>query len=160
LIKLPAALGGPTFNDVHWTPISADGALRFATRTVHPFSKAANVRNAPIFAVLIRSVKARKRSLALAVSSSVILNLTRNDMGYSSFDPVGRNVPAWNASRKIGPKRALKQKEIWAIRFWLKQEGRVRDRALFDVAVDSKLRGCDLVRLKIGDLVSGNDVRS
>jgi integrase len=80
-------------------------------------------------------------------------------MGYSSFDPAGRNLPAWNAGRKIGPKRALKQKEVWAIRFWLEQEGRVRDRALFDVAVDSKLRGCDLVRLKIGDLVSGNDVR-
>lgn len=80
-------------------------------------------------------------------------------MGYSSFDRAGRNLPAWNAGRKIGPKRALKQKEVWAIRFWLEQEGRVRDRALFDVAVDSKLRGCDLVRLKIGDLVSGNDVR-
>lgn len=80
-------------------------------------------------------------------------------MGYSSFDPAGRNLPAWNAGRKIGPKRALKQKEVWAIRFWLEQEGRIRDRALFDVAVDSKLRGCDLVRLKIGDLVSGNDVR-
>ncbi|QNM83242.1 tyrosine-type recombinase/integrase [Sphingomonas sabuli] len=80
-------------------------------------------------------------------------------MGYSSFDPAGRNLPAWNAGRKIGPKRALKQKEVWAIPFWLEQEGRVRDRALFDVAVDSKLRGCDLVRLKIGDLVRGNDVR-
>lgn len=80
-------------------------------------------------------------------------------MGYSSFDSAGRNLPAWNAGRKIGPKRALKQKEVWAIRFSLKQEGRVRDRALFDLAVDSKLRGCDLVRLRIGDLVSGNDVR-
>lgn len=80
-------------------------------------------------------------------------------MGYSSSDPAGRDLPAWNARRKIGPKRALKQMEVWAIRFWLEQEGRIRDRALFDVAVDSKLRGCDLVRLKIGDLVSGNDVR-
>lgn len=57
-------------------------------------------------------------------------------MGYSSFDPASRNLPAWNAGQKIGPKRAL-----------------------FDIAVDSKLRGCDLVRLRIGDLVSGNDVR-
>ena len=81
-------------------------------------------------------------------------------MGYSPFDPAGRNLPAWNAGRKIGPKRALKQKEVWAIRFWLEQEGRLRDRALFDVAIDSKLRGCDLVRLKIGDLVSGNDIRT
>lgn len=80
-------------------------------------------------------------------------------MGYSPFDRPGRNLPAWNAGRKIGPKRALKQKEVWAIRFWLEQEGRIRDCALFDVAVDSKLRGCDPLRLKIGDLVSGNDVR-
>jgi integrase len=78
-------------------------------------------------------------------------------MGYSAFD--GHATPAWNAGRKVGPKRALKQKEVWAIRFWLEQEGRLRDRALFDLAVDSKLRGCDLVRIRIGDLVSGGGVR-
>ena len=41
-------------------------------------------------------------------------------MGYSAFD--GHSAPAWNAGRKVGPKRALKQKEVWAIRFWLEQE--------------------------------------
>ena len=80
-------------------------------------------------------------------------------MGYSSFDPAGRNRPAWNAGRTVGPKRALKQKEVWAIRFWLEQEERLRDRALFDLAIDSKLRGCDLVRVRIGDLVSGGQLR-
>jgi hypothetical protein len=78
-------------------------------------------------------------------------------MGYSVFDDHDR--PAWNPGRKIGAKRALKQKEVWAIRFWLDQEGRLRDRALFDLAIDSKLRGCDLVRVRIGDLVTGNAVR-
>ena len=78
-------------------------------------------------------------------------------MGYSAFDDHER--PAWNAGRKIGAKRALKQKEVWAIRFWLKQEGRLRDRALFDLAIDSKLRGCDLVRIRIGDLVTGDAIR-
>ena len=78
-------------------------------------------------------------------------------MGYSEFD--GRSVPAWNVGRKVGPKRALKQKEVWAIRFWLDQERRLRDRALFDLAIDSKLRGCDLVRVRIDDLVRGNAVR-
>jgi len=78
-------------------------------------------------------------------------------MGYSAFD--GHDRPAWNAGRKIGAKRALKQKEVWAIRFWLEQEGRLRDRALFDLAIDSKLRGCDLVRIRIGDLVSGDAIR-
>ena len=78
-------------------------------------------------------------------------------MGYSALD--GHTVPAWNAGRKIGPKRPLKQKEVWAIRFWLAQEGRLRDRALFDLAIDSKLRGCDLVRVRIGDLVTGDAIR-
>jgi integrase len=49
---------------------------------------------------------------------------------------------------------------VWAIRFWLEQERRVRDRALFDLAIDSKLRGCDLVKVRIGDLVSGSRVRA
>ena len=78
-------------------------------------------------------------------------------MGYSVFDRHPRQ--ALNAGRKVGAKRALKQKEVWAIRFWLEQEGRLRDRALFDLAIDSKLRGCDLVRVRICDLVSGAAIR-
>ena len=59
----------------------------------------------------------------------------------------------WNAGRKLGAKRALKPQQVWAIRFWLDREGRLRDRAMFDLAIDSKLRGCDVVKIKIGDLV-------
>jgi hypothetical protein len=51
-------------------------------------------------------------------------------------------------------KRALKPQNVWAIRFWLDSGRRVRDRAMFDPAIDSKLRGCDVVRLRVGDLVS------
>jgi site-specific recombinase XerC len=51
-------------------------------------------------------------------------------------------------------------RQIWAIRFFLDREGRMRDRALFDLAIDSKLRGCDLVKLKIGTLVIGQDIRA
>lgn len=54
----------------------------------------------------------------------------------------------------------LKPQQVWAIRFWLDRERRVRDRAMFDLAIDSKLRGCGGVKLKIGDLVSGGRVRS
>ena len=54
-------------------------------------------------------------------------------MGHSSFDPVDR--PAWNMGRKLGAKRPLKPKEIWAIRFFLDQGHRLRDRALFDLAI-------------------------
>ncbi len=54
----------------------------------------------------------------------------------------------------------LTQKQIWAIRFFLDREGRLRDRGLFDLAIDSKLRGCDLVKITIGDLVAGTDIRT
>ena len=80
-------------------------------------------------------------------------------MGHSNFDPVDTG-PASNVGRKLGAKRPLKPKEIWAIRFMLDQDRKVRDRALFDLAIDSKLRGCDLVKVKIGDLVSGGRVRN
>lgn len=66
---------------------------------------------------------------------------------------------AWNAGCLIGPKRALKPQQVWAIRFHLEHEGRTRDRALFDIAIDSKLRGCDVVRLRIADVVAGGLVR-
>ncbi len=80
-------------------------------------------------------------------------------MGYSQFDPIAQGRAAWNSGRKVGAKRALKPRQIWAIRFFLDREGRLRDRELFDLAIDSKLRGCDLVKIKIGDLVVGPDIR-
>jgi site-specific recombinase XerC len=81
-------------------------------------------------------------------------------MGHSEYDPALRARRPWNAGRKLGAKRALKPQQVWAIRFWLDQEQRVRDRAMFDLAIDSKLRGCDVVKLRIGDLISAGQVRS
>lgn len=81
-------------------------------------------------------------------------------MGHAQYDPATHRRPVWNAGKTVGTKRALTQKQIWAVRFFLDREGRLRDRALFDLAIDSKLRGCDLVKIKIGDLVSGADIRT
>jgi len=81
-------------------------------------------------------------------------------MGTSEFDPPAEDRRAWNAGTKVGAKRTLKPKQVWAIRFFLDQRRRLRDRALFDLALDSKLRGCDVVRMKIGDVVSGGQVRN
>lgn len=81
-------------------------------------------------------------------------------MGMSEFDPAARERRAWNAGRKVGAKRALKPRQVWAVRFFLDQHRRVRDRALFDLAIDSKLRGCDVVKIKIGDLVIGGQIRT
>jgi hypothetical protein len=75
-------------------------------------------------------------------------------MGHSEFDPASRERRPWNAGRMVGAKRALKPQQVWAIRFWLDRERRLRDRALFDLAIDSKLRGCDVVKTRIGELVS------
>jgi hypothetical protein len=72
-------------------------------------------------------------------------------MGTSEFDPGAADRQAWSTGRKVGAKRALKPKQIWGIRFYLDHRRRLRDRALFDAAIDSKLRGCDVVRLKIGE---------
>jgi integrase len=74
--------------------------------------------------------------------------------------PAPRLYRPWNQGLLVGPKLALKPKQVWAIRFHLKREGRLRDLALFDLAVDSKLRGCDLVQLRVGDLFGGGVVRS
>jgi integrase len=81
-------------------------------------------------------------------------------MGHSEYDPAFAERRPWNAGRKIGAKRALKPQQVWAIRFWLDREGRLRDRALFDLAIDSKLRGCDVVKVQIGDVVTGGVVRN
>ncbi|MDX1742123.1 MAG: tyrosine-type recombinase/integrase [Ruegeria sp.] len=66
---------------------------------------------------------------------------------------------AWNKDRIIGQKRPLLPKQVWAIRARLELAGNLRDLALFNVAIDSKLRGCDLVRLTVKDLVSSERVR-
>jgi integrase len=81
-------------------------------------------------------------------------------MGHSEYDPASRERRAWNAGRKLGAKRALKPQHVWAIRFWLDRERRLRDRALFDLAIDSKLRGCDVVKIRVGDLVSCGRIRT
>ena len=96
----------------------------------------------------------------LSVSLSANHGQWRPEMGYSRYDAAARGRAAWNAGKTVGTKRPLTQKQIWAIRFFLDREGRVRDRALFDLAIDSKLRGCDLVKIKTGDLVTGPEIRT
>ncbi len=66
---------------------------------------------------------------------------------------------AWNKGRIVGQKRPLLPKHVWAIRVRLELAGNVRDLALFNMAVDSKLRGCDLVRLKVADIVVAGRVK-
>jgi hypothetical protein len=72
---------------------------------------------------------------------------------------VGFAKTPWNKGRLIGQKRPLRPKEVWAIRVRLQLEQRRRDLALFNLAIDSKLRGCDLVRLRVSDVCVGARVQ-
>jgi integrase len=68
----------------------------------------------------------------------------------------GEPPAPWNKGRQVGRKPALKPSEVRAIRQVLKSRGRLRDRVLFDLAIDSKLRGCDLVALQRQDIASSS----
>ena len=69
-------------------------------------------------------------------------------------------LPLWNYRRIVGPKAQFKPKHVWAIRQELKRANRVRDLALFDCGIDSKLRGCDLVKLRVADVAPGGLLRA
>ena len=64
----------------------------------------------------------------------------------------------WNKGKLIGQKPPLKLKEIWAIRTRLQLGNKMRDLALLNLAIDSKLRGCDLVKLKVRDISLGSNI--
>lgn len=66
----------------------------------------------------------------------------------------------WNKDKLIGQKPPLKLNEIYAIRIRLQLAQKIRDLALFNIAIDSKLRGCDIVKLKVSDVVRGSQVLS
>src|SRR6185436_14323598 len=61
----------------------------------------------------------------------------------------------WNKGKLIGQKPPLRAKQVWSIRTKLQIDERVRDLAMFNLAIDSKLRGCDVVALKVEDVAPG-----
>lgn len=78
---------------------------------------------------------------------------------YQPTIPEERHIP-WNKGRLSGQKRPLKLQEIWAIRIRLELQGKTRDLALFNLAIDSKLRACDLMSLRVADVAQGGRVQS
>lgn len=78
----------------------------------------------------------------------------------STPDHICRTAIPWNRGKLIGPKPPLKAKEIWSIRVRLQVAQRVRDLALFNLALDSKLRACDLIGLRMDDVALNGRVRS
>ena len=61
----------------------------------------------------------------------------------------------WNKGKLTGAKPPLRPKHVWAIRTKLQIEGRMRDLAMFNLAIDSKLRGCDVVSIRVEDVAAG-----
>ncbi len=70
-----------------------------------------------------------------------------------------RNRFPWNKGILVGQKRPLQPKNVWSIRVRLEMSGAIRELALFNLAIDSKLRACDLVKLRVEDLWSGSSIR-
>ena len=74
--------------------------------------------------------------------------------------PAGERRPApWNRDKLIGQKPPLKLREVWTIRIRLQLQERLRGLAMFNLAIDSKLRGCDLVALRVNDVLLGGRIR-
>jgi hypothetical protein len=92
-----------------------------------------------------------KRTLAAPV-------VLENAMETSTIPSIHRDP--WNKGKLVGQKTPLKLKEIWAIRVRLQLADRRRELALFNLAIDSKLRGCDLVKLRVRDVCQGQLIAS
>ena len=74
------------------------------------------------------------------------------------FLQIGKAFTPWNKGKLIGQKPPLKLREIWAIRIRLQLKKEIRELAIFNLAIDSKLRSCDLVKLKVRDVCHGNGI--
>lgn len=64
----------------------------------------------------------------------------------------------WNKGKLVGQKSPLKPKDIWAIRIYLQNAHQIRGLTMFNFAIDSKLRGCDLVNLRVRDVTHGKQI--
>ena len=73
--------------------------------------------------------------------------------------PVDRCQRPWNKGLLVGQKKPLEPKHVWSIRVRLEIARSMRDLAIFNLAIDSKLRACDLVKLRLDDICSGTNVR-
>ena len=72
----------------------------------------------------------------------------------NAVQTIRKHTP-WNKGKLTGAKPPLRPKHVWSIRTKLQIEGRVRDLAMFNLAIDSKLRGCDVVAIKVDDVAAG-----
>jgi hypothetical protein len=91
-------------------------------------------------------MSSRRRMLVPSVTEEMTM---QNDENITL--PLPKRTP-WNKGKLIGPKPPLRQKHVWAIRTKLQIEQRTRDLAMFNLAIDSKLRDCDVVALRVEEV--------
>src|SRR5437763_13533854 len=72
---------------------------------------------------------------------------------HENCSPASRRTP-WNKGKLIGARPPLRPKHVWSIRTKLQIQGRIRDLAMFNLAIDSKLRGCDVVTMRVEDVAA------
>ena len=96
---------------------------------------------------------------ACTVVKSEVLEQYLSALGRVATRCVLRNLFPWNKGILVGQKRPLQPKNVWSIRVRLEMSGAIRELALFNLAIDSKLRARDLVKLRVEDLWSGSSIR-
>jgi integrase len=129
-------------NDLFWL-----GVVSVSTRAgQQPFGVAGQYDS-----VLTRSKRLCRRKAHLGWPS------TRWEIIMGSATSTAHREP-WNKGKIVGQKAPFKLKDIWALRVRLQMEHRVRELALFNLGIDSKLRGCDLVALKVRDVCHGDQM--
>jgi hypothetical protein len=79
---------------------------------------------------------------------------------HANIQPMHAKRIPWNKGKLTGAKPPLRPKHVWAIRTKLQVEGRKRDLALFNLAVDSKLRGCDVVSIRVEETLRPEGTQS
>jgi integrase len=101
--------------------------------------------------------RATQRTIVL-IGNPDFGSLYEKEPNMDHIEAAAKRRDPWNKGKLVGQKSPLKLKEIWAIRVRLQVASRIRDLALFNLAIDSKLRACDLVRLRVRDVSQGNRV--
>jgi len=120
---------------------------------IQAFEPASRKRTQFRRSMMSKSAHDYDRRCSISCRRSAVQEIIMQPSKLKAAAPTIRPVVPWNKGAFVGPKPPLKPKQVWSIRLTLQREGRIRDLALFEVAIDSKLRGCDLVQLRIGQLV-------
>jgi hypothetical protein len=134
-----------------------DECAQLSDEDASPLKEAVRCRRAEFDPQIVRQlqIQADERPCVLKtirvvpkIMQLIRVELVHFDQRLATSEIVCKRAP-WNKGKIVGAKPPLRPKRVWSIRTKLQVEGRIRDLALFNIAIDSKLRGCDVVVLKV-----------